>query len=163
MPVYEFYCADCHAIFNFLSRRVNIQKRPACPRCNKLGLEKQVSPFAISKNLQQQADGLPDLDESRIEQAMMALAGEMENMNEEDPKAMASFMRKFSGMTGMHLGEGAEEALSRLEAGEDPEQIESEMGDLFDGDTLFQKKMKRFKKNYLPPEHDDTLYTLEDS
>ena len=28
MPVYEFYCSDCHAILNFLSRQVNTDKRP---------------------------------------------------------------------------------------------------------------------------------------
>ena len=92
----------------------------------------------------------------------MTLAGEMENIDENDPKAMANFMRRFSSMTGMELGDGAEEALSRLEAGEDPEQLEAEMGDLFDGNNLFsQKKLKGWKKRYLPPEHDDTLYTLD--
>lgn len=162
MPVYEFYCTDCHAIFNFLARRVSTDKRPSCPRCNRPDLERQVSPFAISKNLEEPPDGMPDIDESKMEQAMMALAGEMENMSEDDPKAMADFMRRFSSMTGMELGDGAEEALSRLEAGEDPEQIEAEMGDLFDDDNLFsQKKLKGLKKKYLPPEHDETLYTLE--
>ncbi len=162
MPVYEFYCADCHAIFNFLSRRVNTDTTPSCPRCNQPGLEKQVSAFAISKNLDAPDEGVPDIDESKMEQAMMALAGEMESMDENDPKAMASFMRRFSSMTGMDLGEGAEEALSRLEAGEDPEQIETEMGELFNGNDLFsQKKLKSLKKRYLPPEHDDTLYTLD--
>ncbi len=162
MPVYEFYCADCHAIFNFLSRRVNMDKTPSCPRCTQPGLEKRVSAFAISRNLGEPAEGVPDLDESKMEQAMMTLAGEMESMDENDPKAMANFMRKFSSMTGMDLGEGAEEALSRLEAGEDPEQIEAEMGELFDGNDLFsQKKLKGLKKQYLPPEHDDTLYTLD--
>jgi len=162
MPVYEFYCTDCHAIFNFLSRRVNTDKKPSCPRCHKTGLKKQVSPFAISRNLQEQTEGLPDLDETRMEQAMMALAGEMENMDEDDPKAMANFMRRLSSMTGMDLGDGAEEALSRLEAGEDPEQIEAEMGDLFEGDNLFsQKKLKGLRKQYLPPERDEHLYSLD--
>ncbi len=162
MPVYEFYCADCHAIFNFFSRRVNTHKSPSCPRCSEPGLKKLVSNFAISRNLQEQSDGMPELDESKMEQAMLALAGEMENMNEDDPKAMAKFMRRFSSMTGMDLGDGAEEALSRLEAGEDPDQIEAEMGDLFDGDNLFsQKKLKGLKKKYLPPEHDETLYSLD--
>lgn len=162
MPVYEFYCADCHAIFNFLSRRVSTDKIPTCPRCNRQTLEKQVSAFAISKNLDKPAEGMPDIDESKIEQAMMTLAGDMEKMDEEDPKAMANFMRRLSSMTGLDLGEGAEEALSRLEAGEDPEQIEADMGDLFNGDDLFnQKKIKGLKKQYLPPEHDDTLYVLD--
>ena len=162
MPVYEFYCEDCHAIFNFLARRVNTDKKPSCPRCGCSGLEKQVSAFAISKNLEEPQEGMPDIDESKMEQAMMALAGEMENVNEDDPKAMADFMRKFSSMTGLELGDGAEEALSRLEVGEDPEQIEADMGDLFDDNNLFsQKRIKGLKKKYLPPEHDDTLYSLE--
>jgi putative FmdB family regulatory protein len=162
MPVYEFYCAECHAIFNFLSRRVNKDKTPSCPRCNRPNLEKQVSAFAISRNLDEPAEGMPDIDEVKMERAVMTLAGEMENIDENDPKAMANFMRRFSSMTGMELGETAEEALSRLEAGEDPEQVEAEMGDLFDGNDLFsQKKLKGLKKQYLPPEHDDTLYTLD--
>ena len=162
MPVYEFYCADCHAIFNFYSRRVTTHKSPSCPRCSKPGLKKLVSNFAISRNLQEPSDGMPDIDESKMEQAMLALAGEMENMNEDDPKAMAKFMRRFSSMTNMDLGDGAEEALSRLEAGEEPDQIEAEMGDLFDGDNLFsQKKLKGLKKKYLPPVHDETLYSLD--
>lgn len=162
MPVYEFYCSDCHTIFNFLSRTVSTTKTPACPRCARQGLQKQVSLFAISRNLEEPPAGMPDIDDAKIEQAMMALAGDMEKMDENDPKAMADFMRKFSTMTGMELGEGAEEALSRLEAGEDPEQIESELGDLFDSDGLFsQKQIKGLKRRYLPPEIDDTLYALD--
>lgn len=162
MPVYEFYCAVCHTIFNFFARRVVTNRAPACPRCGKPGLEKQVSAFAISRNLQEPAEGMPDLDEAKMEQAMMALAGEMESVGEDDPRAMANFMRKFSAMTGMPLGDGAEEALSRLEGGEDPQQIEAEMGDLFEGDNLFgPRKLQGLKRKYLPPEHDDTLYSLE--
>ena len=161
MPVYEFYCENCHAIFNFLSRKVNTDKRPACPRCGQPHLEKQVSAFAISKNRQEESAGMPDIDEAKMEQAMMAMASEMEQVDEDDPRAMAQFMRKFSSLSGMNLGDGMEEALSRLEAGEDPEQIEAEMGDLLDGDELFARKnLKSLKKRYLPPEHDETLYTL---
>ena len=163
MPVYEFYCSECHAIFNFLSRRVNTSKIPACPRCRKPDLEKQVSPFAISKNLQEQTDAMPDLDESKMEQVMMAMAGDMENINEEDPKAMANFMRRFSSLTGMSLGDGAEEALSRLEAGEDPEQIEAEMGDLLEQDDLIalpEKKGAVSQPARPAPYRDETLYDL---
>lgn len=162
MPVYEFYCADCHAIFNFFSRRITTARTPACPRCQRQKLEKQVSAFAISKKLPEQPAGIPDVDETRMEQAMMAMAGEMENLNEDDPKAMAQFMRRFSNMTGMPLGEGAEEALSRMEAGGDPSEIEAELGGLLDDDTLFSRnKLRGLRKKYLPPEHDDTLYPLD--
>ena len=167
MPVYEFYCADCHAIFNFLSRQVNTGKRPTCPRCGRPELERQVSRFAISKSRPEpDTDGLPaGLDEEQMEQAMMALAGEMEGADENDPKAMARLMRKFSEMTGMNLGEEAREAMRRLDAGEDPEQIEAEMGDLFGEsdsmDGLFGKeKMAKLKKRLAAPEHEETLYQL---
>jgi putative FmdB family regulatory protein len=167
MPVYEFYCSDCHAIFNFLSRQVNNHKRPSCPRCARPELERQVSRFAISKNRPEPAsDGLPEgLDEEKMEQAMLALAGEMEGINEDDPRAMAHFMRKFSAMTGVQLGEEAQEAMRRLEAGEDPGQIEAEMGDLFgEGDNLDglfgRGRLAQIKRRLAPPEHDDTLYPL---
>jgi hypothetical protein len=81
-------------------------------------------------------DELP-VDESKMEQAMTALAGEADKINEDDPKGAAELMRKFSRMTGLKLGDGLEEALSRMEAGEDPDKIESEMGDLIDGEDPF--------------------------
>jgi putative FmdB family regulatory protein len=164
MPVYEFYCSDCHTIFNFLSRRVNTDKRPACPRCSRPELERQVSRFAFSRGRTEEpeSEGMPDLDESRLEKAMMSLAGEMEGIDENDPRQMARFMRKFSAATGMNLGDGFQEAMRRLEAGEDPELIEQEMGDLFDGENPFPGQgMKRIRRKYVPPAHDETLYTLE--
>lgn len=166
MPVYEFYCGDCHTIFNFLSRRVNTEKQPDCPRCGKANLERQVSQFAVSKNRPESEasmPGMPDMDEEKLERAMMSLAGDMEGMDENDPRAMARFMRKLSDATGMNLGP-IEEAIRRLESGADPEQLEEEMGDLFDDDNmdnLFSKQgLKGLKRKYTPPSHDDTLYSL---
>jgi len=167
MPVYEFYCGDCHAIFNFLSRAVNPDRRPTCPRCGRPELERQVSRFAISKSRPEaDAEGLPPgMDEERMEQAMRALAAEMDGVDDNDPRAMAKFMRKFTEMTGMQLGDEAQEAMRRLETGDDPEQIEAEMGDLFgEGDNLdglFGKgKLTQLKRRLTPPEHDETLYPL---
>jgi putative FmdB family regulatory protein len=167
MPVYEFYCGDCHAIFNFLSRTVNTARRPACPRCGRPELERLVSRFAISRNRpESDADGLPaGLDEAKLEQAMLALAGEMDGVDENDPRAMAGFMRRFSEMTGLELGDAAREAMHRLQAGEDPEQIEADLGDLFgDGDSLDglfgRARLAQLKHSLAPPEHDDTLYPL---
>ena len=164
MPVYEFYCIDCHTIFNFLSRRVNTDRRPTCPRCGRPDLERQVSHFAISKGRSEEpAEEMPDLDEEKLEKAMMGLAGEMEGMDENDPRAMAKLMRRLQDATGMNLGTGFEEALRRLEAGEDPEKVEEEMGDLFDEENLFTREgIRGLKRKYTPPAHDDTLYTLTD-
>lgn len=162
MPVYEFYCADCHTIFNFLSRRVNTERRPDCPRCGRTGLERQVSHFAISRGrTEEPVEGMPDLDEEKMERAMMGLAGEMEGMDENDPRQMARFMRKLQEATGMSLGSGFEEAMRRLEGGEDPEKIEEEMGDLFDAENPFGREgIKGLRRKYTPPAHDDTLHVL---
>jgi putative FmdB family regulatory protein len=162
MPVYEFYCGDCHTIFNFISRRVNTEKQPDCPRCGRPGLDRQVSRFAVSKGRKEEpTEGMPDLDDDKLEKAMEALAGEMDGIDENDPRQMARFMRKLSETTGMDLGAGAEEAMRRLEAGEDPEKIEEEMGNLFDEENPFAREgVKGLKRRFTPPSHDDTLYQL---
>ena len=165
MPVYEFYCSACHTIYNFLSRQVNTDKRPSCPRCGLSELERQVSRFAVSKGRKEEAaDGLPDMDEAKMEQLMMGLAGEMEGMDENDPRQMARFMRKLAESTGVSLQGGMEEAIRRLESGEDPEQVEADMGELFGDEApenLFtREKLKGLKRRYTPPAHDDTLYPL---
>ena len=67
-----------------------------------------------------------------MEQAMMQMASEMENVNEDDPKAMARMMRKLMETSGMNIGEGMEEAVRRLEAGEDPDQVDEELGEVID-------------------------------
>lgn len=136
MPIYEFYCADCHTLYSFFARRVDTQTVPACPKSEKHGLQRQMSRFAISTGRQAAAEGLGggagDAQEAQMEQAMMQLASEMENVNEDDPRALARMMRKMVETSGMNMGEGMEEAIRRLETGEDPEQVEEQMGDVLD-------------------------------
>lgn len=137
MPIYEFYCPDCNVLFNFFSRKINTTGRPPCPKCRGKRMQREVSLFAATGSAAEPgADGGGDLpfDESRMEKAMGALAGEAEGLDENDPRQAASLMRKLTESTGMRLGKGMEEAMGRLEAGEDPEKIESEMGDMLDGD-----------------------------
>jgi len=164
MPIYEFYCQDCHTIFNFFSKTVNTSKRPNCPKCKEKKLSKQMSAFAVTGKAKEQndVDDLP-FDESKMEQAMNMLAGEADKMNEDDPRQAANLMRKLTDMTGMQLGSSMEEALSRMESGEDPEQVEAEMGDLLEGEEPFmlpEKKGKSNKTKTVAPFKDDTLYDL---
>jgi hypothetical protein len=65
----------------------------------------------------------------------------------------------------MNLGPGMEEAIRRMEAGEDPDKIEEEMGDIMEEEDPFSGQgtktgLKSLKKKYLPPQVDDTLYEL---
>ena len=162
MPIYEFYCKECHMIFNFFSRSVNTEKSPTCPRCRQTRLERRMSVFATPRGREEDDDmPLPDMDESRLESAMNLLAREAENMDEDDPRQAANLMRKLTDMTGLNLGPGMEEALSRMEAGEDPETIEAEMGDLLEGEEpfTFEKKQLRLPRTR-PPAVDEKLYDL---
>jgi putative FmdB family regulatory protein len=163
MPIYEFYCRKCHVIFNFFSSRMNTDKRPLCPRCGKVKLERQMSLFSrVRQRGEEEVNPMPDIDESKLEHAMNLLGREAETLDENDPKQAANLMRKLSDLTGMNLGPGMEEALRRMEAGEDPEHVEQDMGDLLEEEDPFsfggQKAGKGFKRR--PPAKDETLYEL---
>ncbi|MCI5144938.1 MAG: zinc ribbon domain-containing protein [Candidatus Electrothrix sp. AR3] len=162
MPIYEFFCQDCNTIFNFLSSRINTEKRPDCPKCNKKELQRQMSAFAVIGKAKEEDDPLAGLDETKMEHALEGLMREAEGLNEDDPQQMANLMRKFSDKTGIGLGENMEEAISRMEAGEDPEQIEKEMGHLLDADDAFSLEglKKKMHSGPKPPLYDETLYSL---
>jgi putative FmdB family regulatory protein len=178
MPIYEFYCRHCHRVMSFLSRAVNTDKTPACPHCRKSDLARRVSAFAISKGRKQElkpeAPPGPEIDEGRLEQAMASLAGDLDSLDENDPKQGAHLMRRLFSATGMPVAGGMEEALKRMEAGEDPEKIEEEMGDVLEQDPFGgllggeggeadpdsgQKRLGRLRR-MLPPTHDTTLYEM---
>jgi putative FmdB family regulatory protein len=162
MPVYEFHCPDCNVLFSFFSPRVNTSKIPACPRCGRPELIRQMSVFSVSGNRPETEDG--PLEDPGMERALSALAGEAAAMDENDPKKTAGLMRKFSKMAGLGLGPGMEEALSRMEAGESPEAIEAEMGSVLENEEpVFQEKAKsggRAAGSRPAPGVDPTLYDL---
>jgi len=162
MPIYEFYCNKCHMLFNFFSSAVNTEKKPSCPKCGKVKLERQMSVFSRVRNRgEEEEPPMPDMDESKMEQAMSLLAREAETMDENDPRQAANLMRKLSDMTGLNLGPGMEEALRRMEAGEDPDQIEAEMGDLLEGEDPFNFEQRASGlRKARPPRKDETLYEL---
>lgn len=164
MPIYEFFCDTCNTVFNFYSSRPNTEKRPDCPKCGKPHLQKLMSAFAtIGKAKESDGDDpLAGLDEAKMEQALSGLMREAEHLNEDDPRQMASLMRKFADKTGLSLGGAMEEAIARMEAGGDPEEIERDMGDLMDAEEPFN--LEALKKKVLPgcrrPFRDEQLYEL---
>ena len=139
MPIYEFYCADCHTLFSFLSRKIDTRKRPACPRCERPRLERRASTFSVTcgRAETEAEEPPPGVDTERMEQAMAGLAREAEGIAEDDPKALAGLMRRFYDGSGTAIGEGMSEALRRLESGEDPETIEAEMGEVLEAEDPF--------------------------
>jgi putative FmdB family regulatory protein len=163
MPIYEFYCAECHTIFNFYSKGVNIEKKPLCPRCRKVELERQMSIFSVRRNKTEGEEGesgfLEGLDEDKMGKALADLAKEAEHMNEDDPRQAAQVIRRLFEAADVPMGEAAVEALKRLESGEDPDQIEAEMGPLFEKEDLFSvaKKKARGVTRMRKPYRDERL------
>jgi len=115
----------------------------------------------VSRGREESAgEEMPQLDEAKMEKAMAMLAGEAEKMDENDPRQAAQLMRKLSETAGISFGEGMEDALNRLERGEDPDRIEEEMGSLLDTEepVLLNKKGRGQKRT--APRVDETLYDL---
>ena len=140
MPIYEFACPKCRRIFSFLSKRSAPDRPPACPKCGGKKMEKQLSSFAMTRGLAESAvegqpeggEGqLPDFDDPRVARAMAEMERDMQHMDENNPRHMARMMRKMKDL--MPPGSAPKEldtAIKRLEAGEDPEKIEADMGDM---------------------------------
>jgi putative FmdB family regulatory protein len=165
MPIYEFYCHKCNTVYNFFSKTVNTERIPYCPRCKRVKLKRQMSVFAkISSGRDEGGDDdpMPYMDETKMEKAMAMLAGEADKISEDDPRQAANLMRKLSETTGMKLGSAMEEALRRMERGEDPEAIEAEMGDLLESEEPFIFDGSQGKKGAkkTKPLVDDNLYDL---
>jgi putative FmdB family regulatory protein len=165
VPIYEFYCAACHTVFHFLSRTIAPDKVPACPRCGKPRIERRPSSFAISKGRAEPGTegGMQGFDESRLERAMESIAHESGSLDDEDPKSAARFMRRLYETAGIPLGGGFEEALRRLESGEDPETVEAEMGDVLAGDPLDPSAppgVAALRRRLAPPRVDPELHEL---
>jgi hypothetical protein len=149
-------------IFNFYSSRVNTSKVPDCPKCGKEELSRQISTFStIGKAKEKSDDQFSGLDESKMEHAFESLMREAENINEDDPKQMASLMRRFTSQSGVHLGDSMEEAITRMEAGEDPEHVEKEMGELLsEEDFSLESVRKKVFRQSSQPVYDEKLYEL---
>ena len=162
MPIYEFYCPECNVVFNFFSRSVNTEKRPLCPGCKKTTLDRRMSVFAAPRRGGDEEDAAhPDLDGDKLEKALGLLTKEAQHLDEEDPRQAADLMQRLTEATGMSLSPGMEEALRRMEAGEDIEKIDAEMGDILEGEEPFGPKEKPAgPRKRPPPRVDEKLYDL---
>lgn len=122
MPIYEYYCSRCNRIYQFLIRDSGKKVSPACPKCQMENLEKRFSTFSTRKN---DDSSISDIADDPM------LAG----VDENDPRSMARALRRMTDELGEDMGPEFNEALARLEAGEDPEQIERELEEAGFGDS----------------------------
>ena len=125
MPIHEYRCHDCKRRVSIFWRSFsdleNKDAVPHCPRCSGTNLTRLVSRVAVVRSEESRLDDLAD-------PSMFA------DLDENDPKSMARWMRRMGQEVGEDLGPEFGEVIDRLEAGESPEDIETAMPDL-GGDT----------------------------
>lgn len=167
MPVYEFYCPDCHTIYGFFTSSPEDRRQPACPKCGRPDLERKPSRFATPKGLGEtgiEDDPFAELSDERLAGAMETLMMESAHMDDGDPRAIGHMMRRFGELTGLGLGDRLQGLVERMEAGEDPGALEAEMdaelGDSPDGGMEGFFELRKALKRRRIPTTDDTLYFL---
>ena len=156
MPIYEYLCPECNRVFSFLVRSLNEQREPSCPKCGCEGLRKMLSTFSVTsaENASGSVSGDDSFDDPQVEREMTKLMSEAEGMDENDPRQLGQLMRRMSELSGSEIEPEMQEAMRRLEAGEDPEQIEEDLGGLL-GETS-----EDGNRGGGAPSYDDGLYDL---
>lgn len=165
MPIYEYLCPACNRIFNFLVKSPSTARQATCPKCGGTDMKKMMSTFAVT-GVPRKSKGEPaagaegpesadPLDDPRVEQEMMKLMSDAENIDENDPRQLGRLMRRMTEITGEPVEPEMEEAMRRLEAGEDPEKIEDELGEF-----LGEEGEDGMGAHGGAPSYDDGLYEL---
>ena len=135
------------------------EKQPVCPKCGAQDMKRQLSAFSVGGSTRKSESengntGNDDmLDDPRVEREMTKLMQQAENIDENDPRQLGNLMRRMSEITGEDMDPEMEEAVRRLESGEDPEKVEEEMGDVFNDENAGAGMGGA-------PSYDDGLYSL---
>ena len=74
---------------------------------------------------------MPDLDDPKVARAMAEIERDMDHLDENNPRHLAQLMKKMkNALPPGSMPKEVDMAIRRLEAGEDPEKIEQDMGDV---------------------------------
>lgn len=119
MPIYEYRCHDCRRRVSIFWRTFSDAEGGAliCPRCGGTKLTRLISRVRVVRSEESRLEGMADFDD-------------LPDFDEGDPRSMGRWMRKMSREMGEDLGPEFDEVVGRLEAGENPEEIEKSMPDL---------------------------------
>ncbi|MGQ9492732.1 MAG: FmdB family zinc ribbon protein [Anaerolineae bacterium] len=122
MPIYEYRCRKCHRRIAILLRSFSDIEtaRPKCTYCGHDELDRIVSRVSVLKS-----------EEARLE--ALADNAALGDLDENDPRSIARWMKKMSAEAGEDLGDEFHEIVDRLESGQSPEEIEAAMPELGPG------------------------------
>ena len=107
MPIYEYRCERCRKKVSILTLRVSEKPDETCTHCGHRKLTRLMSRFAMPRSEEARLDALAD-------------PSNFGNLDENDPKSMARFMRKMGREMGEELGgDDFDEMVDELESGGD--------------------------------------------
>ena len=122
MPIYQYRCLNCNKRFEKYISYSEYGAQPVhCIHCNSDNVLRRIGRIRIAKSEESRLDSLADPS---------ALAG-----LEDDPRELGRMMRKMSNEMGEDLGPEFDEVIGRLEAGQNPEDIEKELPELGEADS----------------------------
>ena len=120
MPIYEYECRGCSRRVSLLVRSLGSREVPRCPRCGSAELSRLMSRFATPKS-----------EDARLEAA--ADPSRYGGLDENDPQAVARFVRRMGDEMGEDLGDDLGAAMEEA-SGEEGGIEESGLGGAGDGD-----------------------------
>jgi len=119
MPIYEFRCNACRRRTSVFTRSIGAPADATCEHCGSRKLSRVMSRVAVLRSEGDSSDGF---DESSLA-----------DVDENDPRSMARWVRKMSRQMGEPLDGEMQADLERMEAGEMPDDFGGEGDDGFAG------------------------------
>jgi putative FmdB family regulatory protein len=98
MPIYEYRCKDCRKEMSFIVLSISSPPELQCKFCGSSKLSQLISRFAT-----------PRSEDSRLES--LADPSKFGDLNENDPKSMARWMKRMGKEMGEDIGEDFDQAI----------------------------------------------------
>jgi putative FmdB family regulatory protein len=135
MPIYEYRCAACKRRVNIFFTSFSIAERRAeageveCPNCGGKHLSRLMSKAYMVRGGSANSDGGGDFDDAGDMGDMDGMNGMFQGLDDDDPRSVARWARSMQDSLGgeMNLGPEFDQALSRIESGEDPDKVMEDM------------------------------------
>jgi putative FmdB family regulatory protein len=111
VPIYEYECQGCRRRLSLLVRSLSSPFSPRCPRCGSVELARLMSRFATVKS-----------EDARLES--LADPSQYGDLDENDPKTVARFMKRMGQEMGEDLGDDLDAAMEEAISEEDDQGTE---------------------------------------
>ena len=103
MPIYEYECGGCRRRVSLLVRSLANPAAPRCPRCGSAELARLMSRFATVKSEDARLDSIAD-------------PSQYGDLDENDPKSVARFMKRMGQEMGEDMGDDLDAAMDEAMA-----------------------------------------------